>query len=392
MDTLIQVENLSKKFCYNLKRSMIYAASDSLRGFVRVKPETSVLRKEEFLALDNLSFSLKRGEKLGIIGLNGSGKSTLLRVLTGIFPPDSGKVTVSGSVGALIAVGAGFHPHMTGRENIYLNGTILGMSREEIDTHIDSIISFAELGDFMGAPVSTYSSGMRVRLGFSIAVHVQPEILILDEVLSVGDESFKLKSMTKLMELTNNCGTIFVSHSMRDMYRLCDRVMWLDKGKIIMLGSPGEVINKYLSSSLGKISSEGLVLKQAEFMKGVELNLADEFYVDGDIEGDISLQSLRDVNDVIFIYTVFSNKHDLLSEENTQEQNINIRNGFSKLSFKVNETKLSWGEYYVVIKAKTRSGGLVFEVRSKSFSLKSSGEIFNKTNGFFHENVEWKYE
>ncbi|MBE9531297.1 MAG: ABC transporter ATP-binding protein, partial [Proteobacteria bacterium] len=192
-EVVISIKNLSKKFCTHLKRSMAYGIIDLSKNLVGIKPNTEELRRDEFWALDNMNFELKRGEVLGLIGLNGCGKTTLLRLLTGIFPPDKGEITIKGRVGALIAVGAGFHPHMTGRENIYLNGTILGMSAKELDACFDDIIEFAEIGDFIEAPVSTYSSGMRVRLGFAIAIHINPDILLIDEVLAVGDLNFSIK-------------------------------------------------------------------------------------------------------------------------------------------------------------------------------------------------------
>ena len=167
---VLRVENLCKKFCPTLKHSMYYGAIDTVRSMLGVAYATDQLRKNEFWALDDICFELRKGEALGIIGANGSGKSTLLRLITGIFPPDKGRIAFKGRIGALIAVGAGFHPYMTGRENIYLNGTILGMTRREIDAKLDAIIDFADIGDFLEAPISTYSSGMRVRLGFAIAV------------------------------------------------------------------------------------------------------------------------------------------------------------------------------------------------------------------------------
>jgi lipopolysaccharide transport system ATP-binding protein len=236
-DVLIKVENLSKKFCRKLKKSMYYGAVDSIKSMLGIPLKTGYLRQEEFWALDDINFELRKGEALGIIGVNGSGKTTLLRLLTGIFPPDKGRVVIKGRVGALIAVGAGFHPHMTGRENIYLNGTILGMARKEIDEKIDEIIDFADIGDFLEAPVSTYSSGMRVRLGFAIAMHCEPDILLIDEILSVGDLSFRNKSMRKMAEFREKAnGLIFISHNLEQVRVLCKNVIVLDKGRIVYYG------------------------------------------------------------------------------------------------------------------------------------------------------------
>lgn len=248
-DTLIKVERLYKKFTRNLHRSMWYGTKDTIRSMFNIPYETNALRKSEFWALQNINFELKRGEVLGLIGRNGCGKSTLLRLLTGIYPPDKGRITMKGRVGALIAVGAGFHPHMTGRENIYLNGTILGMNRHELKKRFDEIVEFAEIGEFIDAPVATYSSGMRVRLGFSIAAHIEPDILLIDEVLAVGDTGFKKKSLNKIQELLSKCAVVFVSHSMPMIARTVSDIMLLKDGKSIYQGEDVEKgITKYNDS------------------------------------------------------------------------------------------------------------------------------------------------
>jgi len=249
-NTVLKVENLSKKFCRTLKRSLFYGTIDIARSMIGINYDTGNLRKAEFWALDDVSFDLKKGETLGIIGVNGSGKTTLLRLITGIFPPDKGRIIYRGRIGALIAVGAGFHPHMTGRENIYLNGTILGMTKKEIDSKIDEIVEFADIGDSLEAPVSTYSSGMTVRLGFSIAVHCDPDILLVDEVLAVGDLGFRNKSMRRMNEFRKKAkALIFVSHQLEQIKVLCDRIIVMDKGKIVFNGNTDEGIIKYENQS-----------------------------------------------------------------------------------------------------------------------------------------------
>lgn len=241
MSELVRFNSVSKKFCKSLKKSMYYSFADSLGTFLGFfKNSHSQLRKEEFWALQDISFSLNSGDILGIVGGNGSGKSTLLRLLTGIYLPECGEISVSGRVGALIAVGAGFHPHMTGRENIYLNATILGLSSKEVSENFEKIEKFSELGDFLNAPVSTYSSGMKVKLGFAIAVHCSPDILLVDEVLSVGDISFRDKCLKKITELKDRVkGVIFISHNIEQVRSLCNRVLVLDNGKNVF---DGEVI------------------------------------------------------------------------------------------------------------------------------------------------------
>lgn len=203
---------------------------------------------ESFWALRNISFSIKAGESFAVIGRNGAGKSTLLQVLTGIYKPDEGSVERSGRVG-LLQLGTGFHPELSGRDNIYLNGAILGLKKKEIDAIFDSIVQFAELARFIDTPIKNYSSGMKARLGFSIAINIKPDILLIDEVLSVGDESFRKKSRQKLYELRDMGKTIvFVSHAMNEVRKICERAVCLDKGRIIREGGSAEVVDFYKES------------------------------------------------------------------------------------------------------------------------------------------------
>ena len=207
-DIAIKAEHVSKKFCKSLRYVMTYGAADITRDFFSIKSKTEELRDGEFWAVNDVSFELKRGETLGIIGPNGSGKSTILKMLNGIYLPDHGRLKIEGRVGALIEVGAGFHPMLTGRENIYVNGTILGLSKREIDKKFDGIVDFADIGDFLDSPVKHYSSGMFVRLGFAVAVHCEPDVLLIDEVLAVGDTEFNLKCYQKIQEIKKNSPNI----------------------------------------------------------------------------------------------------------------------------------------------------------------------------------------
>ena len=203
---------------------------------------------ESFRALDDVSLTVEAGTTCGIIGRNGSGKSTLLKLVAGITRPTRGQVAVRGRVSALIELGAGFHPEISGRENVFINGVMLGMSRREIDRRFDEIVDFAELDDFIDAPVKTYSSGMYMRLGFAVAVHVDPEVLLVDEVLAVGDESFSLKCLDKFAEFKRRGKTILlVTHSLSLVERFCDAAVWLDAGRKRMVGDPRRVVQTYLS-------------------------------------------------------------------------------------------------------------------------------------------------
>lgn len=202
--------------------------------------------KKEFLALENVSFSVNEGEVLGVIGRNGAGKSTLLKVLSKILIPDTGSLDIKGNVSALLTLGSGFNPELTGIENIYLNGLFLGMRKKKIDSDLDEIVSFADLGDFIYQPLRTYSSGMKARLGFSVAVFADPDVLLIDEVLGVGDRDFKNKCKTEIEKKINSDKTVvIVSHDNKTIKRLCNKVLWLEKGKVKGFGTVGEVMEKY---------------------------------------------------------------------------------------------------------------------------------------------------
>jgi ABC-type polysaccharide/polyol phosphate transport system ATPase subunit len=203
-------------------------------------------RQEAIVALDGVSFEVPPGEALGVIGGNGSGKSSLLKVLAGVVPPSSGTVTVGGRVAALLELGAGFHPEISGRENIYVNGSLLGLTRREVDRRLDAIVAFSGLEEFIDEPVKNYSSGMYVRLGFAVAVHTDPDVLLVDEVLAVGDESFAHRCLTRIEELLAQGRTLlFVSHALDLMPELCDRVLWLDRGRPRQIGEPRRVVDAY---------------------------------------------------------------------------------------------------------------------------------------------------
>ncbi len=204
---------------------------------------------DEFSALQDLSFKIDRGETVGIIGRNGSGKSTALKLIAGVTAPSSGKVYVTGRVSPLIELGAGFHADLTGRENVHLNGSILGMSQREINEQFDAIVDFAELQDFIDTPVKRYSSGMYVRLGFAVAVHSNPEILLVDEVLSVGDAFFQDKCQQRMRDFKQQGMTIVVvSHSAETITNFCDRAMWLDHGRLVADGPAKQVVDDYMAT------------------------------------------------------------------------------------------------------------------------------------------------
>lgn len=241
-DLAITVDNVSKKFRLYKERNQ------SLKSAV-MRGRTSV--HEDFWALKGVSIEVAMGQTIGLIGDNGSGKSTLLKCMAKILYPDSGSITMNGRVAALLEVGSGFHPELSGRDNVYLNGSILGMARQEIEERFDAIVDFSGVGEFIDQPVKNYSSGMYVRLGFSVAIHVNPDVLLVDEVLAVGDESFQAKCAEKFVELRESGRTVvIVSHSLGSLEKMCDSLVWLQHGEVRSVGDPESVITKYRSSGV----------------------------------------------------------------------------------------------------------------------------------------------
>ena len=238
-DAVITFENVSKEFklsnlaVRSLQEMFVNLFNKEARG------------KRQFWALRNVSFSIDAGETVGIVGVNGSGKSTILKLISRIIDPTHGVISISGRLSALLELGAGFHPDLTGRENIYLNGSILGLDRKAMRRKLDSIISFADIGDFIDVPIRNYSSGMQVRLGFSVAVHVEPQIMLVDEVLAVGDYSFQVKCLDRIHQMQQDGVTIlFVSHDFEAVERLCTRVIWLESGTLQAQGEVSEILEQ----------------------------------------------------------------------------------------------------------------------------------------------------
>lgn len=249
---MIKVKNVSMRFNLEIEKNNslknIFINIFSLK-FIKKKK-----KKNDFWALRDVSFEIPKGDVVGIVGPNGAGKSTLLKIIAGVYKPTKGKVIVNGKVSPMIELGAGFDGELTGKENIYLNGAILGYSKEFIDEKYNEIVEFSELKDFIDVPIKNYSSGMVAKLAFSISTIVNPEILIVDEILSVGDISFQKKSEKKMLSMIKDKGTtvVYVSHSIESIKKICNKVIWLDHGKIMDYGKAQEMCDKYVDSQLNK--------------------------------------------------------------------------------------------------------------------------------------------
>ena len=384
-EVLVRVEGLSKKFCRNLKRSLIYGGSDIMKGFLGME-KSSDLRNEEFWAIDNVNFELRRGECLGLIGHNGAGKSTLLKMLNGLIRPDKGSIEMNGKVGALIELGAGFSPFLTGRENVYNNGAVLGFSKEEIDRKFDEIVEFAELKDFIDTPVQNYSSGMKVRLGFAVAAQMEPDILLVDEVLAVGDMGFVMKCFNRMDKLLQNTAMIFVSHAMPQVARMSTSLLMLEKGKQIIYSNDiteglAEYYNRF-NSEIGDYKGTGEAdLLSVEvgtngrtFQKGelIEINYG------ADLTLDLKIDFKRRVESPD-LYLVFYDKEQRGFAEifnfGNQVQ-LDFAEGVNTFSARIPELFFTQGKYSVTIALKERGAATQVLFRFQS------AVYFNVKGGF----------
>jgi lipopolysaccharide transport system ATP-binding protein len=366
---IIAVENLSKKYIIGRKSNNNEGLRHVLERIARtplaILKEKKLFRKhhkEEFWAIKNISLNINQGEMIGVIGRNGAGKSTLLKLLSRITEPTTGRITLRGRVASLLEVGTGFHPELTGRENIYLNGAILGMSRAEIKRKFDEIIAFAEIDTFLDTPVKRYSSGMYVRLAFAVAAHLEPDILIVDEVLAVGDSAFQKKCLGKMENATLKEGrtVLLVSHQMPAIQNLCKRCILMDQGSIVCEGNTSEVVKKYMSKSeklandlplfrldrsgIGDIVVTSISFKDemgdeiCEAITGMSLIISIEY----------ETKNGKLLKDCIFCLEIHKElkKFFALSSELTDRKKIQV-NGNGKIEFIIPDWPLSAGRYYI---------------------------------------------
>jgi lipopolysaccharide transport system ATP-binding protein len=360
MSNVIKVENLSKRYRLGLKEYQAETLFGNLSQIFK-SPGKNLQRLRNlnrfgfeddsvFWALRDISFDVEEGEVLGIIGKNGAGKSTLLKILSQITEPTSGKVEIHGRVASLLEVGTGFHPELSGRENIYMNGTILGMTRREIDSKMDEIIDFSGVEKFIDTPVKFYSSGMKVRLGFSVAAHLEQEILIIDEVLAVGDYEFQKKCLGKMEDVSKNQGrtVLFVSHNMGAVNSLTSKCLLLNKGVVEFLGKTQQAVSFYFRSS----SSDILMVLESKFIEFLDFKLVnlkgDQLTAighDWDFQVYIRLKSTICIENVIVALTFFSNEGDKLSTIHVKP--VSLQSGEIILTFVVSGNVMVPGDYYI---------------------------------------------
>ena len=382
---------------------------------MKFSPETSVP------ALRNVSFAIERGEAFGIIGRNGSGKSTLLKLISGILKPTSGRIVVAGRIAALIELGAGFHPEITGRENIYINGIMLGLTRREIESRFDRIVEFSGVGEFLDQPVKTYSSGMYVRLGFAVAVHVDPDLLLIDEVLSVGDEEFSAKCIAKIQEMKHRGVTlVFVTHQLDQVRDLCDRALWLEKGEAVAIGDPVRVVDAYLQAVSGgapalspapaaadtvgpKEEPESDDLLEEERWGSGEIVLKRVALVDGEgrelvalgagtpvtIEMDVEVRSPQD--DVVFGVGIFHADGICVYGTNTDREGLVVERaaGTGRVSFVMPSLDLVAGSFRVDAAVHTKNGR-AFDYRRGVLRFVVGSRVHD--TGIYRPKHDWRFE
>jgi lipopolysaccharide transport system ATP-binding protein len=329
-EPIIEVKGVGKRYSITHQQGSYIALRDVLTNIFKnpfsfakkkMRAVAGMEKREEFWALRDVNFSIGRGEVVGIVGPNGAGKSTLLKILSQITPPTEGEITIRGRIRSLLEVGTGFHPELTGRENILLNGAILGMTRKEIVKNFDDIVSFAGVEKFLDTPVKYYSSGMYVRLAFSVAAHLEPDILIIDEVLAVGDAEFQKKCLGKMEEVTRRDGRtiLFVSHNMNAIQELCKKSIFLEGGRVKMVGDTRDVIETYSKAYTGEVQSwsgrEGndTVVLTNTSVRSLDPAHPEMLHTGSPIEVTISGEILKPVQGLIWGFSLFSGLNQRLS-------------------------------------------------------------------------------
>jgi lipopolysaccharide transport system ATP-binding protein len=380
----LTVCDVSKKFCRDLRRSLSYGLRDIGRELAGLRTSSDRLRKREFWAVQGISFELGRGEALALVGANGAGKTTLLRVISGVLKPDTGVVRLRGRLAPLLALGAGFHPLLTGRENIYVNMAILGLPRRETDARLERIIAFAEIGDAIDAPVRTYSSGMQARLGFACAIHTDPDVLLVDEVLAVGDIRFRMKCYRRLAEMRQR-GTalVLVSHNANVVLGTCDRALYLRDGRLAFAGDTELALRQYesdlarerndtaeIEEPAGNVDAGGVAVTQIYLADGAGRRI--ETVISGAAVSFCfrcrSRQPFPGVQATVIIREVFGESGDVLRLTNGDDE-LSIPEGDSEITIELPYCGLRPGDY--VLKLGVTEGPLqhIAAVESFRFSV-----------------------
>ena len=405
----IRVENLSKKYEIAVGKYHHDTLRDQISDAIRSAFDSNGrnhLRKTTFWALKEISFEVNHGEVLGVIGPNGAGKSTLLKILSRITKPTSGRAEIHGRVGSLLEVGTGFHGELTGRENIYLNGAILGMKKAEIDGKFDEIVDFSGIETFIDTPVKRYSTGMFVRLAFAVAAHLEPEILIVDEVLAVGDADFQKKCLGKLSNVAHEGRTIlFVSHNMAAITALCGRVLWIQGGRLKLTGRPRDVVTSYLTSAPTAASWSNADFKlsnnlEFQFTSASVLSMSNEAtaVVDFDegFQAEIGYELYRTMKDLVVAYHIVNSRGEIVwasfdTDGKVYNNESARKSGRYVSTCRVPGFLLRPGRYTLSIGAGTGERILALHDNVLSFDVSSVGFHFNEDRqGAITPLLDWK--
>jgi lipopolysaccharide transport system ATP-binding protein len=413
-EVLVRVENVSKKFCRSLKRSLWYGLQDATQELIGYQSKHT-LRDKEFWAVQDVSFELRRGECLGLIGHNGAGKTTLLRILNGLIKPDHGRIEIYGEVSAMIALGSGFNPVLTGRENVFVQGAIQGLSTQDIQNKYDEIVDFAEISDFMEAPVQSYSSGMKARLGFACASTFNCDILLIDEVLAVGDFAFRQKCFRRLTQYVANGGSvILVSHALEQIIARTDRAILLEKGRIICDGSPRRVILTYESRLIEQKFSKAAInywARETHFSPELDTSLELSYVrflsttpkrkcvicTNDSIEVHIQLNTNTYFDYLRLILSIVSQQEAILIQAIAELQDIS--SGTQKIIFKFPYLPLSPGIYPVQIRMHDKYNICLGIIDRKDFLLEikapeyqDRNSLTSKNSAVFDLSYKWEVE
>lgn len=387
-DTIIKVENIGKKYKLNhlvarQKDDMLLSSMKSWgKNLLRKKQET-----EEFWALKDVSFDIKRGDRVGIVGRNGAGKSTLLKILSRIVAPTTGRIEFEGRMASLLEVGTGFHGDLTGRENIYLNGSILGMSRAEIARRFDEIVAFSEVENFLDTPVKRYSSGMYVKLAFAVAAHLDPEILVIDEVLAVGDSAFQKKCISKMNQINEEDGKtiLFVSHSMQAIQKLCNHGIFLKKGRIMDTGNIDKIVNIYLDSGDAANSSFTVPIPEPAgngyatevFIETLAGELLQEIPVGADWRARVIFKLLKPIEHFILGMGIVSPLDQAVRTTWTEPKD--LKAGEYEVIFENSDLMLTTGMYKLVVGLSSHESTFQFVDNLIYINISSAGSVASNT-------------
>lgn len=371
-DELVVVEGVSKKFCKDLKKSLWYGIQDIYNEFNTNSSSTNKLREDEFWAVKDITFRLRRGECLGLMGCNGAGKSTLLKLLNGLIKPDKGTIEISGRVCAMIELAAGFNPILTGRENIYIYGATLGLSKKEIEDKFDAIVEFAEIGEFLDTPVGNYSSGMKTRLGFAISVQIDPDVLIVDEVLAVGDIGFNAKCFNRISEIYQNTVIIFVSHSIPQIARVANKICVLDKGSMVFYeNNIPKGINMYTAlfgEATKSITGNGKAVID-KIVVSVNDKETNEFHYLDDVSVHIEAYIDKDTPNPVCCILILNHHMQVVAQCDSSFNRIKIKNDGEKIYMDIllSALNLNPGNYYMSVSIMDESR---IEVLSQHYAAK----------------------